>query len=466
MSLLLDTLRAQFGSAQVLTGPDAAPFERDWRGQFPGQARAVLLPRSREEVQAMLRRTAEFGVDIVPQGGNTGLVGGSTPNDSGRELVLSLKRMNVIHRVNTGDLSVHAEAGCVLAMLQHEVQDYGALFPLSLASEGSATLGGVLATNAGGTQVLRWGNARELCLGLEVVLADGTLLSDLDGLRKDHRGLNLRDLFIGSEGTLGVITAAVMKLVPAPRMRLAAWLTLASLCDVLHLFRSARYHLGESLSGFELMNASVQALLEPALPVRSAPWAVLLELSSGQEEERLRSQLEAWLAHELAMNPQRPRFLDAVIGQSEAQFAQLWALRESIPERQTRAGGNLKHDISLPLDVMEAFLAAVEPALQAVVPGLRPQVFGHAGDGNLHFNLAPPPGMGLPELRERHGEALTRCVFDHVALHGGSFSAEHGIGRLRREELARTLAPERLEWMRRVKALFDPDNRLNPGRVL
>jgi FAD/FMN-containing dehydrogenase len=450
----VDSLRSLFGTEQVLTAADALPFERDWRGQFPGRALAVLRPRSSAELQAMVR--ASHPLPLIPQGGNTGLVGGSTADASGGELIVSLARLNRVRRLDRLDLQISAEAGCVLATLQQAAAAEGLLLPLSMASEGSCTLGGNLATNAGGTQVLRWGNARELCLGLELVLADGSLLNDLDGLRKDHRGLNLRDLFIGSEGLLGFITAAVMKLVPAPRARVAAWVGLGSMEAVIELLLAAREQLGEQLSGFELMNAEVQALLGSELPVPAATWAVLLELSSSVDAAALGDALAKLLA------PSG----DAVITQSQAQFERLWALRESIPERQTRAGGNLKHDISLPLSRMADFLAAVEPALQRLVPGLRPQVFGHLGDGNLHFNLAPPAGMSVVQLRAQWGEALTRCVFDSVAAQGGSFSAEHGIGRLRRDELARSLDAERLAWMRRVKRLFDPANRLNPGRVL
>lgn len=452
---MIEALRAQFGAAQVLSGADALPFERDWRGQFPGRALAVLCPRSSAELQAMVR--ASQPLPLVPQGGNTGLVGGSTADASGGELIVSMRRLNRVRALDRLDLCVQAEAGCVLATLQQAAAAQGLLLPLSMASEGSCTLGGNLATNAGGTQVLHWGNARELCLGLELVLADGTLLSDLDGLRKDHRGLNLRDLFIGSEGTLGLITAAVMKLVPAPRCRIAAWVGLDSLDATISLLLAARDRLGDQLSGFELMNAEVQALLGAELPLPATPWAVLLELSSSVVDEALLRDALGQLLEPLG---------EAVVAHNQAQFERLWALRESIPERQTRAGGNLKHDISLPLSRMTAFLAEVETALQQLVPGLRPQVFGHLGDGNLHFNLAPPAGMALAQLRQQHGEALTRCVFDRVAAFGGSFSAEHGIGRLRRDELARTLEADRLEWMRRVKRLFDPTNRMNPGRVL
>lgn len=462
MSLnVLDALRRRFGDAQVLQGAEAAPFEHDWRGQFPGRALAVLRPRDVAEVQAMLRAAAAFALSVVPQGGNTGLVGGSTPDDSGQQLVLSLRRLNRVRALSRDNLSLTAEAGCVLADLQAAAAAQGLLLPLSLAAEGSCTLGGNLATNAGGTQVLRWGNARDLCLGLEVVTADGQVWSDLDGLRKDHRGFNLRDLFIGSEGCLGVITAAVMKLAPQPRSRLAAWITLRTLSDAMAVLARARESFAESLSGFEAMGAEVQALWDtPPLPV--APWAVLMELSSAEPEDVSRARLETLLGDEM----QAGRLCSAVLSQSQAQFEALWALREAIPEAQTRAGGNLKHDISLPLSALPSFCDAAARQLQALCPGLRPMVFGHLGDGNLHYNVAPPSGVTLAAFRQQHGDAITQIVFDAVAAHGGSFSAEHGIGRLRREELSRRLDPVALGLMRLVKQALDPANRLNPGRVL
>jgi FAD/FMN-containing dehydrogenase len=449
--------RSLFGDAQVLTGDDALPFERDWRGQFPGRSGAVLRPRSVPEVQAMVRWATGQGLAMVPQGGNTGLVGASTPDATGAEWVISLRRLNAVRRISPMNLSLVAEAGCVLAQLQADCAAQGLLLPLSMASEGSCTLGGNLATNAGGTQVLRWGNARDLCLGLEVVCADGTLWTDLDALRKDHRGLNLRDLFIGSEGTLGLITAAAMKLSPLPRTRLAAWITLPDLPAAMAALDSARQQLGEALSGFEALSAAAQTLLV-GLPLPVAPWAVLVEMSSALDEPLARACFESWLqgcgAH------------GAVLSQSEAQFAQLWALRESLPAAQTRAGGNLKHDISLPLDTLADFVARAEAALQALCPGARPMPFGHLGDGNLHYNVAPPAGTPLAAFAAQHGEAVTRCVFDLVAALGGSFSAEHGIGRLRRDELAARGEPEALALMQRVKHALDPQALLNPGRLL
>ncbi len=465
MSTALAALRAQFGEAQVISGEAALPFERDWRGQFPGRAFAVLCPRETAEVQAMLRWAAEYGFDIVPQGGNTGLVGGSTPDASGREIVLSLQRMRRVLEVSSSELSLRAEAGCPLASLQQAAAAYGLLLPLSLASEGSCTLGGVLATNAGGTQVLRWGNARELCLGLEVVGADGQLFSDQAGLRKDHRGLNLRDLFIGSEGLLGVITAATLKLAPMPRSRVAAWIAVPDLDAALQLLHGARRALGDFLSGFEVMGAEVQALLGARLPLPIAPWALLVELSSGLPETVLRQLFEEWLLDE-QQPTQGGGWSDVAIAQSQAQFDAFWALREAIPAAQTAAGGNLKHDISLPIGRIPAFVAASAAAIARDFPGARPMVFGHLGDGNLHYNVAPPQGEALAAFRERAGEALTRQVFDAVALEGGSFSAEHGIGRLRREELAARADPAALAWMRGIKQLLDPANRLNPGRML
>jgi FAD/FMN-containing dehydrogenase len=457
---VLDALRSAFGADQVLSGPDALPFERDWRGQFPSKALAVLRPRGVDEVQAMLRHTHALGLNVVPQGGNTGLVGGSTPDNSGDELVLSLRRLNQVRSIDVINRTVSAEAGCVLANLQSACRDEGLLLPLSMASEGSCTLGGNLATNAGGTQVLRWGNARDLCLGLEVVTVDGQLWRDMDGLRKDHRGLNLRDLFIGSEGTLGVVTAAVMKVDLLPRSRLAAWVTLPSLNQVYALLDLARHQLGPELSGFELMGETVQSLLSP-LPLPAAPWAVLLELSSTDPDAAARPRMELLLADILRLGA-----LDAVLSQSEAQFRSLWALREAIPEAQTRAGGNLKHDISLRIDKVGHFIEETDAWLRRHHPGVQAMVFGHLGDGNLHYNIAPPSGTLLAEFRLNPGPAISRYVFDTVRACGGSFSAEHGIGRLRADELAAFGDPLGLELMRRVKQAFDPANRLNPGRML
>ncbi|MBH9553841.1 FAD-binding oxidoreductase [Inhella sp. 4Y17] len=423
-----------------------------------GQADLVLRPRTRSEVQAMVRATARMGLPLVAQGGATGLVGGATAQRG--EVLLSLKRLNQIRQLDTVGLSVTAEAGCILADLQRAAAEKNLLMPLSLAAEGSCTLGGNLATNAGGTQVLRWGNARDLCLGLEVVTADGDCWSDLDGLRKDHRGLNLRDLFIGSEGTLGIITAAVMKLAPAPRSRMAAWVTLDSLAQALDLLCSARTVLGDALSGFEVMGEAAQTLIAP-LPLPVAPWAVLLELSSPRDEAPVREDLVAWLGQML----ERAWVREACVSHSLAQFQAFWALRESIPGAQTRAGGNLKHDISLPLRCIPQFVHECEAALAQHFPGARPVVFGHLGDGNLHYNIAPPEGQTLATFSAQE-PLINRVIFDLVAKHQGSFSAEHGIGRLRAEELAHRGNSTGLALMHRIKRALDPQNRLNPGRVL
>lgn len=442
MNAIVAALRSQFGEAQVLTGEAALPFERDWRGQFPGRSLAVLRPRSVAELQAMLR--ASQPLPIVAQGGNTGLVGGSTADAGGGELIVSLRRLDRVRALSATELTLSAEAGCTLQSLQQAAEQAGLLLPLSMASEGSCTLGGNLATNAGGTQVLAHGNARDLCLGLELVSADGELFSDMAGLRKDHRGLNLRDLFIGSEGCLGLITAAVMRLQPLPRSRLAAWVLLADIEAALALLQRARHQLGESLSGFELMAEPVQRLL-PGLPLPAAPWAVLLEMSSALPEALAREIFEQLLADQ-----------QAALALSQAQFDAMWRLRESIPAAQP---ANLKHDISLPIAAIAGFVAETEAAIAAAFPGAQIFAFGHLGDGNLHYNVA------VPGHRE-HEAAMNRLVFDAVARHGGSFSAEHGIGRLRRAELAAHGDPQGLALMRRIKLALDPAGRLNPGRLL
>ncbi|WP_132962982.1 FAD-binding oxidoreductase [Tepidimonas ignava] len=468
---VLDALRAVVGPEHVLTTAthDLTAWEQDWRRRHRGRARAVVRPADTAQVAAVVRACAAHGAPIVPQGGNTGLVLGGVPDASGTEVVLSLQRLQRIRALDRDNLTLTVEAGCVLQAAQQAAADAGLWLPLSLASEGSCTVGGVLATNAGGTQVLRFGNARDLCLGLEVVTADGRVWDGLRGLRKDNTGYDLRHLFIGSEGTLGVITAAVLKLVPQPAAQLTAWAAVPSLAAAVALLGVAQRHLGPGLTGFEVMNRLALQLVRrhfPALPQplteQDAPYAVLLELSDPEGETHARAQLEASLTHAL----QEGCALDAVVASSVAQARTLWHIRECIPLAQAEEGLNIKHDISLPVSRIPAFCAQAEVELQRHAPGARLVNFGHLGDGNLHFNVQCPEGADAAAFLRAHEAAINTLVYDLVRAHGGSISAEHGIGRLKAATLPRYQDPVALALMRAIKQALDPHHRLNPGRVL
>ena len=466
---LIDTLRAIVGASQVLTDGDLGAYEQDWRRRVRGKARAVVRPDNTAQVAALVRACAQHDTAIVAQGGNTGLVAGGVPDASGTQILLSLQRMNKVRALDVDNSTLTADAGCVLAALQAAAADAGLLFPLSLAAEGSCTIGGNLATNAGGTQVLRFGNARELCLGLEVVTAQGDVWDGLSGLRKDNTGYDLRDLFIGSEGTLGIITAATLKLFPQPAARVTALAGCASLDACVALLRLARARLDAGLTGFEVMNRYALELVArhfPALPrpLAQAPWTVLIELSDAQQQDAsaAHTRVEAMLADAIEAGT----IGDAVVATSVAQARSLWRLREAIPLAQSEEGLNVKHDISLPVSAIAAFCAATDAALHDRFIGVRLVNFGHLGDGNLHYNVQAPAGRGAPEFLRAHEHVVNTLVFDAVIAHGGSISAEHGIGALRRDELAARKSPVALALMRRVKAALDPDNRMNPGRVL
>ncbi|MDD2545894.1 MAG: FAD-binding oxidoreductase [Burkholderiaceae bacterium] len=470
MSSLLDTLRQIVGAPHVLTEGDLSAWEQDWRRRRQGKALAVVRPGSTQEVAAVVRACATTGTPIVPQGGNTSLSVGSTPDASGRELVLSLTRMNAVRALDTANLTLTAEAGCLLHQVQEAAQQAGLLFPLSLAAEGSCTLGGNLGTNAGGTQVLRYGNARELCLGLEVVTAQGEVWDGLRGLRKDNTGYDLRDLFIGSEGTLGIITAATVKLYPEPAARLTAWAAVPSMEQAVALLGLAHQFLGAGLTGFEVMGQfalslvgkHLQQLRVPFLGEASAPWCVLLENADSESEAHARTRFEALLEAALDAGC----VVDAVVAENLAQAQQLWQVRESIPLAQSEEGLNIKHDISVPISRIPAFVAHTDALLQRSLPGVRLVNFGHLGDGNLHYNVqAPADGDAKAFLhtQEAHVNAL---VYEAVAQFGGSFSAEHGVGALKVAELQRYQSPVALGLMRAIKQALDPQQLLNPGRVL
>jgi FAD/FMN-containing dehydrogenase len=449
-------------------------FERDWRKRYRGRSLAVVAPGTTAEVADVVRRcAAQPGVSIVTQGGNTGLVGGGVPDDSRRQVVLSTKRLRAVRRVDADNQTITVEAGLALQEVQAAAAAAGLLFPLSLAAEGSCTIGGNLATNAGGTQVLRFGNARELCLGLEVVTAAGDVWSSLAGLRKDNTGYDLRDLFIGSEGTLGIVTAATLRLFPQPRTGVTAWATCAALADAVALLRRLRTAFDAELVGFEAMNAAALALVERHFSALRAPlpladahgrplWSVLVDLASPHDESALRAGAEAALLAATAAG----EVVDVVVAQSEIQARTLWQLREAIPLAQGVEGLNIKHDIGVPVSSLAAFVAAADDALAGVVPGARHVTFGHLGDGNLHYNLQAPEGSTANDFLAAFEAPANACVYDIVARFGGTFSAEHGIGRLKRGELAARKPAPALALMRAIKRALDPHGLLNPGVLL
>jgi FAD/FMN-containing dehydrogenase len=467
---LLDTLRAEVGVGNVLVDADAAAYATDWRERYRGRPLAVVRPGSTDEVAKVVRACAASGTPVVPQGGNTGLCGGATPDDSGRAVILSLQRMRRVRGIDTANDTMEVEAGCILQQVQQAAREAGRLFPLSLAAEGSCTIGGNLATNAGGTQVLRYGNMRELALGLEVVTAAGDVWHGLRGLRKDNTGYDLRDLFIGSEGTLGVITAAVLKLFPLPVARCTAMLAVASIEDAVTMLGRARAGLGATLTGFELISRECLQLVvdcfpEQRLPFDGAsaqlPWCVLLEVSDSESEAHARERFEAVVGAAIEAGCVR----DAVIAGSLAQSQALWHLRESIPMAEKQSGKSIKHDVSIPASRMAEFVTGTNAALQAAFPGIRHVIFGHLGDGNLHYNVARGANWNEGQLLARQDDVYA-LVHDRVHAVDGSISAEHGIGQLKREALPRYKDPVELALMRRIKATLDPRGIMNPGKVL
>jgi FAD/FMN-containing dehydrogenase len=470
MNPLVDRLRAIVGAAHVLTEGDLTAWEQDWRKRSRGKALAVVRPASTQQVAEVVKACAAAGTAIVPQGGNTGLAVGSIPDASGTQVLLSLQRLNAVRAIDAGNLTMTVEAGCVLQSLQEAAEKAGFLFPLSLAAEGSCTIGGNLATNAGGTQVVRYGNTRELCLGLEVVTPQGEVWEGTSGLRKDNTGYDLRDLLIGSEGTLGIITAATMKLYPLPAAQLTAWAAVPSLEQAVTLLGLAHRHLGSGLTGFEVMGRFALSLVAkhfPALRVpfigdEATPYGVLLENSDSESEDHARTRFEALLQTAFEAGC----VTDAVVAENLAQARQLWHIRESIPLAQAEEGLNIKHDISIPVSRIPAFVAETDALLGREIAGVRLVNFGHLGDGNLHYNVQAPDG-GDPKvfLREQEGRINT-LVYDAVAKFGGSFSAEHGVGSLKVDTLEKHKSPVALGMMRAIKRGLDPQNLLNPGRVI
>jgi FAD/FMN-containing dehydrogenase len=468
MQTLVKRLQAVVGEPHVLHTGDLGAWELDWRRRSRGKALAVVRPADTGQVAQVVRACAEAGTSIVPQGGNTGLVVGATPDGSGTQVVLSLARMNAVRDLDGANLTVTVEAGCILQALQEAIRAAGYLFPLSLAAEGSCTIGGNLATNAGGTQVLRYGNARELCLGLEVVTAAGEVWDGLSGLRKDNTGYDLRDLFIGSEGTLGIITAATLKLYPLPAATLTAWAAVPSMEAAVRLLALARQRLAAGLTGFEVMGRFALSLVARHYPqmrvpfVDDSPWCVLLENADHESEEHARAQFESLL--EAAVED--GCVTDAIVAASIAQARQLWHVRESIPLAQAEEGLNIKHDISVPISRIPQYCAETDALLQREIPGVRMVNFGHLGDGNLHYNVQAPEGGDAARFLQAHEKRINTIVYDQVRRFDGSISAEHGVGSLKVDSLPDYKSPVALALMRAIKQGLDPRNLMNPGRVV
>lgn len=466
----LDALTKIVGPQHVLTEAQAQSSLTDWRGRYSGKALAVVRPGNTDEVARLIKWCADNNVPVVPQGGNTGLCGGATPDQSGNAIVIVLTRLNQVRDIDLDNDTMVVEAGCILQDVQNAAQRAGRLFPLSLAAEGSCTIGGNLATNAGGTQVLRYGNARELTLGLEVVTAQGEVWHGLRGLRKDNTGYNLRDLYIGSEGSLGIITAATLRLYPQPVAQCTALLALASIEDAVKVLNAARAGFGASLTGFELIAGNclqgvVACYPDQRIPFEGdsaqMPWYALLELSDSESEQHARERFETVLGQTIEAG----LVADAVIAESIAQSQALWHLRESIPLSEKVFGKGIKHDVSIPVSRMADFVETTNKALQREFPDVMHVIFGHLGDGNLHYNVASGSAWTDEGLTAVQGE-IYQLVHDSVHRFGGSISAEHGVGQLKRDWLPRYKDPVELALMRRIKHALDPAGIMNPGKVL
>jgi FAD/FMN-containing dehydrogenase len=466
----LASLREAFAGRLFTEASDMAPFLTDWRGKWTGKALAVAQPDTAQDVAAVVGWCHGHRIPVVPQGGNTGLSGGATPDSSGRAVVLSLARLRKVRAIDVANSTITVDAGVTLQEVQDAAREAGRLFPLSLAAQGTCTIGGNLATNAGGVQVLRYGNARELCLGLEVVTPKGELWGGLRGLRKDNTGYDLRDLFIGSEGTLGVITGATLKLFPLPISQVVAFVSVPDPQAAVDLLQLAQQHLASGLTAFELMNDAGIALVEKhvegtRLPLAErSPWYVLLELSSTQSQEAADEALQSLLGQAI----ERGWVCDAALSNSLAQLRALWALRENISEAQGAEGKSIKHDISLSIAAIPEFVGRISARIEEGFDLARMVVFGHVGDGNLHFNVSPPEGYGpadVPAFVEQEA-AMNLLVHDAVAERGGSISAEHGLGVLRRDEATRYRSAVEERLMRALKLALDPEGLMNPGKFL
>ena len=462
---LVDEVRRRFGAKAAITDPaEIEPWLTDWRGRFHGHSQAILAPSSTEEVAAIVRLAAEQRVQLVPQGGNTSMVAGATPPDDGSALILSLRRMNRLRSIGPG--SAVAEAGMILADLHSRAAETGQRFPLTLGARGSCTVGGLVATNAGGTQVLRFGTMRALVLGVEAVLADGSVHNGLSGLRKDNRGYSLDQLLVGSEGTLGVITAAALRLVPAAAARAVAWAGLADPQKALELLQLMQSRT-DRIEGFEIVPGDALDLVLRHIPGTRSPlaarhrWHILVEATSETHDKDPRTLLERLLGEALEVGLVE----DAAVAASEAQAEAMWRIRDSISEAERAEGPTLAHDVSVPVADMPRFMAEAAAAVEAAFPGVSASGFGHLGDGNVHFHVRAG-SRAAPDWYAREGPAITRMVHDLVAAAGGSISAEHGIGQMKLEEFERLGPPARLNALRAIKAALDPLGLMNPGKLV
>jgi FAD/FMN-containing dehydrogenase len=465
---LLKKLRTLLGEAYVLSEGDLTIYEQDWRKRTRGKALAVVRPANTQQVAEVVKACVQAGVSIVPQGGNTGLVVGSIPDQSGTQVLLSLQRMDTIRGLDADNLTITVEAGCILQNLQQIAEQAGFLFPLSLGAEGSCTIGGNLATNAGGTQVLRYGNARDLCLGLEVVTAQGEVMHSLSGLRKDNTGYDLRNLMIGSEGTLGIITAATMKLYPMPAANLTAWAAVPSVTHAVRLLSLARQHVDSGLTGFEMMGQFALSLVDKHYPQLRVPlwqeatYCVLIEISDSESQDHARERFEHLLETALSNGC----ITDAVIAENLTQARNFWHIRESITLAQAEEGLNIKHDISVPISSIPSFVEETDAQLKREIEGVRLVNFGHLGDGNLHYNVqAPEHGDSKAFLRDNE-EHVNQLVYQSVKRFDGSISAEHGVGSMKVNYLPDYKDPVALKLMQQIKQALDPQGVLNPNRVL
>ena len=468
---LIEQLQDALGADQVLTLPEAqGPYLADWRGRYQGRAQAVVLPQTTEAVAQVVRLCVAAQVPMVPQGGNTGLCGGATPDESGNAVVVSMTRLNRIRAIDATNFSITAEAGVTLDALKTATESVDRLYPLTLGAGHLTSLGGTLATNAGGLQVLRYGMTRDLCLGLEVVLPDGRIWSKLSGLRKDNTGYDLKQLFIGAEGTLGLITAATMKLYPLPAARALIWLDLPDVTQVIAAHALAQTVFAGAQTAAELMSPVTLSLVRKHLPEATLPasvegdgwprgWALMLEVSA-HDAEFLQALLQAWCrACEGAGQPV------GYLLTSAADQAAIWAIRKGLAESQKREGVSIKHDVGLPISQIPQFLSEASAALESRFPGVRIVAFGHVGDGNLHFNLSfADPAQNAALIAQ--SQAANAVVYDVVSRLGGSIAAEHGIGQLKPAWLAQHAPAGSMALMQQIKTALDPQGLMNPGKVL